>query len=117
VKLLLDSHIWAWIHADRERITDALKAQLESAERVAVSVASVWEVGIKHASGKLEIDGGIHALHSAIEHALRAAALPPHHRDPFDRMLVAQAEVEGMTLVTADELVWGYGGHVLWAGP
>jgi len=128
VKPLLDSHVWIWVHAHRERISEDLKMQLETATQVVISTASIWEVAIKQAPGKLAIEGGMEAMRRSVidmggeelpisaDHALRAAARPLRHRDPFDRMLVAQAEVEGMTLVTADELVRGYGGSVLWAG-
>jgi len=84
---------------------------------VFVSAASIWEIGIKQAQGKLEVrahlltvlrEQGYLLLAIRAEHALRAAALPMHHRDPFDRMLVAQAQVEGLTLVTDDSEIARY---------
>jgi PIN domain nuclease of toxin-antitoxin system len=85
-------------------------------------------MAIKQAAGKLRIDGGLEGIRDAVrqmngtelairaEHAVAAAALPEHHRDPFDRMLVAQAQVDGLVLLTADKLVMAYGGDVIWAG-
>ena len=85
-----------------------------------LSVASVMEIVIKHAAGRLKLDmgpdrlvaevleDGVSSLGITVEHALRLATLPPHHRDPFDRLLVAQAQVEGFTLVSADADVLSY---------
>lgn len=83
-----------------------------------MSAATTWEIAIKRASGKLE-DGppdlldeieqnGFEALAVRVEHGVAAAALPPVHRDPFDRMLVAQAQIEGMTIVTRDGAIGRY---------
>jgi PIN domain nuclease of toxin-antitoxin system len=93
-----------------------------------ISVASAWEVAIKHALGKLSLSSTpsqlvdvsvrelkVSVLPIALDHVLAAASLPPHHKDPFDRILVAQAQLEGLTLVTADAAIWKYGGAVLWA--
>ncbi len=88
-----------------------------------VSAASIWEIAIKRASGKLDapenlLDKVAEArfieLGISFEHAIRAGALPPHHGDPFDRMLVAQAQSEGLTIVTGDERVAAYDVPVLW---
>ena len=94
-----------------------------------LSVASAWELAIKHALGKLPLHGSpsqlvevsvrelnMSVLPIALGHALAAAGLPLHHRDPFDRMLVAQAQLDGLTLVTADAALQAYGGALLWAG-
>lgn len=87
------------------------------------SVASVWELAIKQALGKLELPDsllgtlraeGFSELEISSDHALRAGALPRHHGDPFDRMLVAQAQSEGLTLVSGDERMAPYGVPVLW---
>jgi PIN domain nuclease of toxin-antitoxin system len=87
-----------------------------------VSAVSAWEMAVKHALGRLKVDDvvvrrfhmhvaglGAEGLPLTAEHVLAAAALPPHHSDPFDRMLVAQAQVEGVPLATADEAVLRYG--------
>jgi PIN domain nuclease of toxin-antitoxin system len=113
---------------DPEHLNPAARNAIETEMELVLSVASLWEMAIKHAAGKLRIDGnldgfrltalqlGAHELVIRPEHALKSAALPRHHRDPFDRMLIAQASIEGLTLVTADEIVKNYGGNVLWAG-
>jgi PIN domain nuclease of toxin-antitoxin system len=91
--------------------------RIERAELVAVSSASVWEIEIKRASGRLiaPSDVGEHAFQQGFEplpigfdHAIAAGRLPLHHRDPFDRMLVAQAQLEGMTLASADARLSAY---------
>jgi PIN domain nuclease of toxin-antitoxin system len=111
VKLLLDTHAVLWWLADAGLTDDALDAVADPANLVYVSAASVWEAGIKARLGKLDIpeplevafrDDGFEPLPVTFEHAARAAVLPDHHRDPFDRMLVAQADLEGLTIVTRD---------------
>lgn len=92
------------------------------ADAVLVSAASVWEIEIKRATGKLRVPkdvprdvdaAGIDRLDITFEHAVAAGRLPLHHRDPFDRMLVAQARVEGLTLATADQELGQYDVPVL----
>jgi PIN domain nuclease of toxin-antitoxin system len=87
------------------------------------SAASVWEIAIKRAKGKLEVpdllldtmqEQGFAELKVSSRHAVRAGSLPPHHRDPFDRMLVAQAQSEGLTIVTLDPDIGAYDVPVLW---
>jgi PIN domain nuclease of toxin-antitoxin system len=129
VKLLLDTHVWFWMLSAPERLNEATQSALtDSASELWLSVASAWEVAIKHARGKLPLQDpvsdlvvlsgerfGMSVLPIRLPHALTAAELPPHHNDPFDRLLVAQAQLEGMVLVTADEIVAKYGATVLWA--
>jgi PIN domain nuclease of toxin-antitoxin system len=128
VRLLIDTHVWLWMLATPGRLNDATLAAIKNQENEAViSVASAWEVAIKHALGKLPlsstpsqlVDVSVRELKMsvpiALDHVLAAASLPPHHKDPFDRILVAQAQLEGLTLVTADTAIWKYGGAVLWA--
>ncbi len=97
---------------------------IATADMVFVSAASAWEAAIKASLGRLDLPDTIEAgvLASGFEkllitfsHAERAAGLPPHHRDPFDRMLVAQAQAEGLTLVTHDRLLEPYSVEILWA--
>lgn len=112
MKLLLDTHAWLWWLSDPEQLTQQALNRIASPNHlVAVSAASVWEVVIKRARGRLRFDGdpvaavvdsGFEPLAINLAHAARAGDLPPHHRDPFDRMLVAQAEIEGLTIVTRD---------------
>jgi PIN domain nuclease of toxin-antitoxin system len=129
VKLLLDTHVLLWSVSDPDRIASAARAQIEDASNVRLlSAASAWEIATKHALGKLPLRESpqeflLHAsadlvaeeLTITARHAVLAASLPNHHRDPFDRLLVAQAMVEGATLVTADHLLPAYGVPLLWA--
>ena len=128
MRLLLDTHIWLWAAMEPERLNPAIRTAIETETELVLSVASLWEMAIKHAAGKLRIEGNLESFRLTVtqmrgtelvirpEHALAAAALPQHHRDPFDRMLVAQAAIDNLTLVTADEMVRSYGGDLLWAG-
>lgn len=124
MRLLLDTHIVLWAAAAPERIGDALEV-IASAERV-VSVATVWELAIKQSLGKVDLGGevgpwfararaelGLTVLDISAVHAAAVEQLPWHHRDPFDRMLVAQASHEGLRLVTADAALEDYDADVL----
>lgn len=118
MRLLLDTHIILWWDADDPRLSDILRAAIASPENeVFVSAASAWEIGIKKASGKLQVGASLaHTIRSraftalaiTIEHAEWAGSLPLLHRDPFDRLLVAQAQMEGLALVTVDEQILRY---------
>jgi PIN domain nuclease of toxin-antitoxin system len=108
--LLLDTHALLWWLADDDRLPTTARKAIRNEAVVNVSAGTVWEIALKRALGKLDIaDGWYQAafrdfteLPITAEHARRAGELPPHHRDPFDRMLIAQALVDGLTLVTAD---------------
>lgn len=116
MKLLLDTHVWLWLQTTPERIRpDTLEALSAVENTLLLSAASSWEIAIKYALGKLAlpiatgacveqrmVQSGTMGLPVEHVHALRVAELPPHHRDPFDRMLVAQAQIEGATLVTLE---------------
>ena len=111
MKLLLDTHALLWWLADAPLAEPAREAIASPDSTVLVSAASVWEISIKRALGKVrtgeDLPGAIRAagfdpLPIGFEHAELAGSLPPHHRDPFDRMLVAQAAITGSTLVTRD---------------
>lgn len=123
-RLLLDTHIFLWWRGEPGRLSSEVRSSIATADIVFVSAASVWEAAIKAAVGRLELPDTIEAgvLASGFEkllitftHAERAAGLPPHHRDPFDRMLVGQAQAEGLTLVTHDRLLEPYEVEILWA--
>jgi PIN domain nuclease of toxin-antitoxin system len=131
VKLLLDTPCWLWWFAEPERLNQSAVAQIaDESNELWLSAASVWEMGIKVAIGKLRLPESLETyvasrmrqldtrpLEIKAPHAMRAAALPMHHRDPVDRMLVAQAQLEGMALVSADEVFRKYNEPVLvWAG-
>ena len=120
--LLLDTHVAFWWFTGAPLAGAAAGALAEPGRRVLVSIASVWEVAIKEATGKLRppedfadtaVAEGFELLPIAVEHARAAGALPMHHRDPFDRMLVAQARTEGLVLVTRDARLQRYGVPVL----
>jgi PIN domain nuclease of toxin-antitoxin system len=123
VKLLLDTHAVLWWQSDDRRLPPAARRAIAVADIVWVSAASGWEVAIKSALGRLRVDEPFAVTVAAddftelpvtLEHAARLEALPTHHADPFDRMLVAQAMVEGATLVTRDSALGAYGVPVLW---
>ena len=118
MRLLLDTHVFLWWNWADPRLPVAMRAAVASpANEVFVSAASVWEIAIKRATGKLAfmqpialaIEGhGFSRLAISVEHAEWAGRLPTLHRDPFDRLLVAQAQLEGLTLVTVDEEILRY---------
>ncbi len=128
MRFLIDTHVWLWLETSPERIPDATLARLSAPEtRIVVSAASIWELAIKHHAGRLELPAPIddwvadRMARSRLEplpittaHALGAAALPGHHRDPFDRMLLAQARIEGLPIVSTDRAFALYGTPPVW---
>jgi PIN domain nuclease of toxin-antitoxin system len=122
MRLLLDTHILLWWMDDSERLPDRVRDIIERAETVFVSAVSAWEMAIKSSIGKLRSPDDLHEVLQAnrllelpvtIVHALAAARLPRHHGDPFDRMLVAQAAVESLTLLTSDAILGRYDARVM----
>jgi PIN domain nuclease of toxin-antitoxin system len=131
MKLLLDTQCWLWSLSSPEQLNGAaINAISDETNEILLSVASIWELGIKVAIGKLAIPEPMEVyfakrlaslrakpLEITASHALRAAALPLHHKDPFDRMLIAQSQVEGVTIATTDATFNRYQGTaILWAG-
>lgn len=121
-RLLLDTHVFLWWRIDDPHLGQPARDAIAHAEMVAVSAASAWEAAIKTRLGRLRLPqpfsngvaaSGFAELPVRFAHAERAANLPRHHDDPFDRMLVAQAEIEGLTLVTHDQAIWQYEAAVL----
>jgi PIN domain nuclease of toxin-antitoxin system len=118
VRLLLDSEVVLWsLHSPERLPAEAVTAITDPVNSVDVSVASLWELAIKQSIGRLTVDADLRehlALQSFSElpvlgeHALAVRELPPHHRDPFDRLLIAQARCEGLTIVTADRAFAAY---------
>jgi PIN domain nuclease of toxin-antitoxin system len=122
VNLLLDTHILLWWLSDSRRLHTAARKTIADSARAYVSAATVWEIAIKIALGKLEFRGemteqlalnNLLALAVTVPHALAAGALPAHHSDPFDRMLIAQAKIESLVLMTHDSRLREYDVPVL----
>lgn len=116
--LLLDTQALLWLLSDSRRMGPRARALIASADGVHCSAASVWEIQIKSALGKLRIDGdlasSLRAAHLkelpvTVDHALAVPAVELPHRDPFDRMLLTQAVTEGMAFLTADAVLLGLG--------
>jgi PIN domain nuclease of toxin-antitoxin system len=117
VNLLLDTHVLIWWDEGR-RLTSEARRAIGEADDVYVSAASAWEIAIKTGLGRLKpsrtveqaaAESGFLELPVTFRHAARVASLPPHHRDPFDRLLVAQATEEGLTLVSRNPAFGAYG--------
>lgn len=118
MNVLLDTHLFIWWLKDDKRLSKKASTLISNAHEIFISSASIWEAGIKIQLGKLEVD--INALVDSIEkegfvalpitplHASYVAKLPSHHRDPFDRMLIAQAICEPLHLLTVDEKLKAY---------
>ena len=123
MKLLLDTHVILWWQRDDRRLNMTARRAIARADIVLVSAVSGWEVAIKAALGRLRLVEPFHVLIAAddftelpltLAHGERLRALPPHHHDPFDRALVAQAGVEGATIVSHDRALAPYGVPVMW---
>jgi len=123
VRLLLDTHVVLWWQTDDRRLGREARKAIATADLVWVSAVSGWEASIKAARGRLRLDEQFRLLVAAddftelpvsLAHTERVMDLPPHHADPFDRLLVAQALVEKATLVTHDRALEPYGSPVIW---
>lgn len=125
--LLLDTHTLIWYLEGDAQLSDTAKKRLsDQSERRCVSAVSIWEMAIKINLGRLEIKKPLSDLPNflsandfewlplSFDHSLAYLSLPLHHRDPFDRMLIAQASAEGLTIVTRDPHFTAYGVPVLW---
>ena len=129
MRILLDTQCWLWIGAATRRLSSASRDILaDPANEVLMSAVSAWEIAIKFALGRLDLPEPPHsfvpsrmqlsgALPLAIDHlhALEVARLPMHHRDPFDRLLIAQAQVEDIAVMTADQKFEPYDIQIFWA--
>jgi PIN domain nuclease of toxin-antitoxin system len=124
LKLLLDTHAALWWLSGDERLGSRAATQIaDAANQVLLSAAVVWEISIKRELGKLDapadlaptlVGAGALPLPISLDHAVAAGELPRHHRDPFDRMLVAQATIEAAVLVSGDEALRPYGVPTVW---
>lgn len=125
MRFLLDTHVLLWAAAEPDRLSVPARKIIETGENeLLFSSASIWEIAIKSGLGRSDFLVDSLAFHRALihagyvelaiqgEHAADAAELPPHHKDPFDRLLVAQARAEGLTLVTSDAAVARYPGMI-----
>ena len=124
MKLLLDTHVVLWWRLDSPRLKRRAREAITTADLAWVSAVSGWEVAIKQGLGKLRLTDPFASMVKASEfgelpvtlrHAEQLATLAPHHADPFDRMLVAQAQIEGATLVTHDRRFLPYDIPIVWA--
>jgi PIN domain nuclease of toxin-antitoxin system len=123
VNLLLDSHVFLWWKLSDPRISGKVEDAIRKAPEVYVSVATAWELGLKVNLGKLRlaepveqgvVSAGFRELPVTFRHTSTAVSLPMHHRDPFDRMLIAQALCEKLMIVTHDTAITQYEVPVLW---
>lgn len=125
MRLLLDTHLLLWAAGEPRKLSKAARRLLEAADNILVfSAASLWEIAIKQSLGRDDfradprllrrglLDNGYEELAVTGAHAVAIATLPSLHKDPFDRILLAQAQVEGITLLTADDRVAQYPGAV-----
>jgi PIN domain nuclease of toxin-antitoxin system len=127
VRILLDTQVWLWMLADPGRLSETGRMTLtDPSTELLLSAASTWEIAIKVGLGKLRLpgpaarvipvmmkDSGVEPLAVLHSHSLAVADLPPHHRDPFDRLLVAQARLEGIPIMTADSALTSYDVQIL----
>ena len=127
MKLLLDTHTFLWFINDNPKLSATALALLESDHAVLLSTASLWEIAIKYSLGKLNLSSSyeefitqqilrtdIDVLSIQISHLTTVSRLPFHHRDPFDRMLIAQSIVEDVPLLSADSIFDAYPIKRLW---
>jgi PIN domain nuclease of toxin-antitoxin system len=129
LRVLLDTHAFLWWASARgARLSDRARDLLsDGATDAAFSIASAWEIAIKVGGGRMVLPDeperyvpdrlrhhGFELMPIALTHAIRAGALPPLHRDPFDRMLIAQAQIEGLPILTADPAISRYDVETIW---
>ncbi len=122
MRLLLDTHVFIWAVTASRRLKSSTRRYMSDAEVVYVSAVSIWEIAIKSRLGKIAADAtalvnaidesGFLELPVSARHAAAVATLPLHHTDPFDRLLLAQAFLEPLRLVTADAALAAYGGAI-----
>ena len=131
MKILIDTACFLWMQVEPERLGARVRAAIEDqANELYLSAASAWEIAIKHTLGRLPLPmppaeyvpsrmarAGVRPLPVNEQHALRVASLPLLHRDPIDRLLVAQCQVDGLHLLTAERQFKAYTINVIWAEP
>jgi PIN domain nuclease of toxin-antitoxin system len=124
--LLLDTHAFIWYSEDDPKLPESIKREIETADRVCISIASLWEIAIKLSIGKLSLRSNYESIKATLEPAgidllpisftdiVRIINLPLHHRDPFDRILIAQAMNHSLTLVSCDTAFMAYPIQLRW---
>ena len=129
MRILLDTQAWLWMVSDPDRLSRRARRLVQRSDsELFVSAATAWEIAIKWGVGKLTLPAdpveyvrsritqtGVTPLAIRHEHATQVARLPPHHRDPFDRLLIAQATVEDLVLLTGDRQIEPYDIRIEWA--
>ena len=128
MRLLLDTHCWLWMQAEPERFSPLTldRILLDPEAELLLSAASSWEIALEYRLGKLALpsppaeyvpsrmaSSGVTGLPVEHAHSLHTASLPPHHRDPFDRLLIAQAQLESIPILTADRVFADYEVEIL----
>lgn len=125
---LIDTHIWLWWHIDPDKLSSKSFGLIERAETpIYFSVVSAWEIVIKHSAGKLRLPyppytyvpkrlevSHMDVLQVQLEHVLKVQNLPDHHKDPFDRLLIAQALAENLTIISNDRQLRDYTARIVW---
>jgi len=128
VRALLDTHAFLWAAQGNRRLSDVARELVaDTANEMLLSSASAYEIAVKVGQGRLELPEpvdeyvrsrlhafALRALPITVAHAVRAAGLPPHHGDPWDRILIAQAQTEGVPLITADPAMSRYDVEIIW---
>jgi PIN domain nuclease of toxin-antitoxin system len=131
VNILLDTHCWLWWISEPARLKDDARRLIEdSLNTILLSVASSWEIALKYSIGRLDLPeppehfvpkrlmrDGISSLPIEHVHALHVAGLPYHHKDPFDRLIISQAQIEGVPIMTVDRQFEAYDIEIIWACP
>jgi PIN domain nuclease of toxin-antitoxin system len=128
MRVLLDTHSVLWFLTGNEKLsTTAQEVMIDFENELVLSIASLWEIAIKVSLGKLELERPfeelfpsqlreheIELLHMMVPHLVKVASLPFHHRDPFDRVIIAQSLAEGLPVITADPAFRSYGVTIIW---
>ena len=128
MRALLDTHVFLWAVSEPERLSESARKVIESgASELFLSVASLWEISIKIGIGKLLLPkpedrylrdqllrNNVSTLAVEARHALELTSIPLHHRDPFDRLVIAQSLVEGIPIITADSVLKQYSAQIIW---
>ena len=128
MKFLIDTHVFLWLRSDPQRVSPrVLSAYQDTSNRTYLSIVSVWEMQIKHQIGKLRLDmplkdmiegqcdaNMLEIMPLRLNHIFGLQNLPPHHKDPFDRLLIVQSRAENVSLASSDRMFGHYGVTLFW---